>query len=58
MAQNFDSEKLRPAECVCEPDPRSTMFAKLDLTNGTFRAMELADHREQISTAITLLDGM
>jgi hypothetical protein len=49
MAQNFDPEKLRPAEYVCEPDPRSTMFVRVDLTNGTSRAIELADHHEQIS---------
>ena len=49
MAQNFDPEKLRPAEYVCEPDPRSTMFVSLDLTNGTSHAIELADHHEQIS---------
>jgi hypothetical protein len=49
MAQNFDSEKLRPAEYVCEPDPRSTMFVKVDRRNGTCRVMELADHHEQIS---------
>ena len=49
MAQNFDPEKLRPAEYVCEPDPRSTMFVGLDLTNGTSHAIELADHHEQIS---------
>ncbi len=49
MAQNFDPEKLRPAEYVFEPDPRSTMFVRLDLTNGTSHAIELADHHEQIS---------
>jgi hypothetical protein len=49
MAQNFDPEKLRPAEYVCEPDPRSTMFVRVDRTDGTSRLMELADHHEQIS---------
>jgi hypothetical protein len=49
MAQNFDPEKLRPAEYVCEPDPRSTMFVKIDRRNGTSRVIELADHHEQIS---------
>ena len=45
----FDPERLRPAEYVCEPDPRSTMFVKIDRTNGTSRDIELADHHEGIS---------
>ena len=47
--QKFDPERLRPAEYVCEPDPRSTMFVRIDRINGTSRAIELADHHEQIS---------
>jgi len=57
MAQNFDPEKLRPAEYVCEPDPRSTGFVRIDLTNGTSRAIELADHHELISGYV-LHDGV
>jgi hypothetical protein len=49
MEEDFDPEKLRPAEYVCEPDPRSTMFVRIDRTNGTSRVMELADQHEQIS---------
>jgi hypothetical protein len=46
----YDLEGLRPAEYVCEPDPRSTMLVRIDRTNGTSRPIELADHYEQIST--------
>ncbi len=49
MEQKFDLERLRPAEYVCEPDPRSTMFVMIDRTNGTSRPIELADHHELIS---------
>jgi hypothetical protein len=47
--QTFDLEKLRLAEYVGEPDPRNTMFVRIDRTNGTARPIELADHHEQIS---------
>ena len=49
MAQDFDPEKLRPAEYEFEPDPRGTMFVRIDWRNGTSRVIELADHHEQIS---------
>jgi|SRR5664280_491543 len=49
MEQKFDLEGLRPTEYVHEPDPRNTMFMRVDLTNGTSRPIELADHHEQIS---------
>ena len=52
MEQKFDLERLRPAEYVCEPDPRSTMFVRVDLTNGTWRPIELADHHEEISAYV------
>jgi hypothetical protein len=47
--KQFDPEKLRPAAHVCEPDPRSTMYVRVDLTTGTTRPMELTDHHESIS---------
>jgi hypothetical protein len=47
--QKFEPEKLRPAEYVCEPDPRSLMVVRIDLANGTSRGIELADHHEGIS---------
>jgi len=49
VVQKFDPERLRPAEYVCEPDPRNTMYVRVDRTNGTSRPIELADHHEQIS---------
>lgn len=52
MEQNFDPERLRPAEYACEPDPRSAMFVRVDLTNGTSRPIELADHHEQVSAYV------
>jgi hypothetical protein len=50
IEQKYDLEGLRPAKYVCEPDPRSTTFVRVDRTNGTSRPIELADHHEQIST--------
>jgi len=47
--QKFDPETLRPPEYVCEADPRSTMFVRVDRIDGTSRVIELADHHEQIS---------
>jgi hypothetical protein len=52
MEQKYDLEGLRPAEYVCEADPRNTMLVRFDLTNGTSRPIELADHHEQISTYV------
>jgi hypothetical protein len=49
IEQKYDVEGLRPAEHVCEPDSRNTMFVRIDRTNGTLRPMELADHHELIS---------
>jgi hypothetical protein len=53
----FDSERLRPPGFVCEPDPRNTIFVRIDRINGTSRPIELADHHEQIS-AYTLHTGV
>jgi hypothetical protein len=48
MEQNFDPERLRPLEYICEPDPRSTMWVRFDRVAGTSRSVELADHYEEI----------
>jgi len=45
----FDPEKLRPPEYVGEADPRSTMFVKMDRTTGTYQAITLVDHHDEIS---------
>jgi hypothetical protein len=57
MEQPFDLEKLRPAAFVCEPDPRSTSYVKIDLATGASRNIELSDHHEAIA-ALTLHTGV
>ncbi len=52
MEQKYDLEGLRPSEHVCEPDPRNTMFVRIDQTDGTARPIDLADHHEQISAYV------
>lgn len=52
IEQKYDLEGLRPAEHVCEPDSRNTMFVRIDRTNGSSRPMELADHHELISAYV------
>jgi len=47
--QTFDPERLRPPEYFGEPDPRSTMFVRVDRTNGTYRVVDLRDHHDEIS---------
>src|ERR1035438_4977252 len=49
IKQEFDPDRLRPAEYVSEPDPRSMMFATINLTDMTSREIDLADHHERIS---------
>jgi len=49
IEQKYDLEGLRPAEYVGEPDPRNTMFVRIDRINGISRPIELADHHELIS---------
>ena len=57
MEQPFDPEKLRPLAFVCEPDPRSTAFGRIDPTTGTARIIELSDHYEAIAP-LTLHTGV
>ena len=52
IEQKYDLEGLRPAEHVCEPDSRNTMFVRIERTNGSSRPMELADHHELISAYV------
>jgi hypothetical protein len=49
MELEFNPDSLRPVKYLCEPDPRHTLFAKVDLTNGFSRPIELADLYEDIS---------
>ncbi len=37
---DFDPEKLRPAEHICEPDPRNTIIVWRDPATGAFRSRE------------------
>lgn len=48
---------LRPVECICVPDPRSTMWVRIDRAAGTMRPVELADHHENIA-ALSLHAGV
>jgi hypothetical protein len=50
--QIFDPDGFRPAEHVCEPDPRTLMFVRVDIEAGTSRPIELADQHEQISNFV------
>src|SRR5581483_6080509 len=57
IEKKYDLEGLRPAEYVYEPDPRSTMYVRIDQINGTTRPIELTDHHALIS-AYTLHAGV
>ena len=49
MHHDFDPERLRPHEFVCEPDPRSKMWVRIDRAAGTIRAAEMSDHHSDIA---------
>lgn len=53
----FDPERLRPVQHVCEPDPRSTMWVRIDHTTGTSRPVGIGDQHEQVS-GLTLHAGV
>lgn len=53
----FDAERLRPLEYVCEADPRSDIFVKINRQTGQTKEFELADHHEGISHFV-LHDGV
>lgn len=57
MERTFDPEKLRPIAFICEPDPRNTLFVKIDPTTGSVRQIELRDHHEAIE-ALSLHAGV
>jgi hypothetical protein len=52
MNHKFDPERLRPPEFACEPDPRNTIFVRINLTDGTSQPIELADHHEGVSACV------
>lgn len=47
--KDFDPEILRMPEHICDPDPRSQMWVRIDRTLGTVRQTELADHHQDVS---------
>jgi hypothetical protein len=57
VEQPFDPEKLRPVAFVCEPDPRSTTYVRIDYTTGTTRNIELTDYYEAVAP-LTLHAGV
>lgn len=46
---DFDPERLRPAEYICEPDPRNKLFFRIDPTNATSRPLRAEDLHELVS---------
>ena len=56
-AQNFDPERLRPPAYVFQPDPRNTMWVRIDIASGTSRPFELTDHHQEIA-ALALHEGV
>jgi hypothetical protein len=50
--EEFDCDNFRSLKHVCEPDPRSLMFARIDCTTGGWRTMELADHHEAVVQSV------
>lgn len=57
MEERFNPERLRPVEYVCEPDPRSTMWVRIDRVAGTYRAVELTDHHDEVA-GLVLHEGV
>src|SRR2546426_803333 len=48
-ATNFHPEFLRPVEYVCEPDPRSLSFVKMDPCTGEFVPLTIQDYHQAVS---------
>ena len=46
---DFDPEKLRPAEHICEPDPRNTIIVWRDPATGAFRPAKASDLHDAVS---------
>lgn len=46
---DFDPEKLRPAECIYEPDPRNGSTAWIDRASGGFRPVKVSDLHDAVS---------
>jgi hypothetical protein len=46
---DFDAEKLRPAEYICEPDPRNANMAWVDKVSGQIRPVKASDLHDAVS---------
>jgi len=49
VTKDFHPEFLRPVDEVCEPDPRSTAFVKLDRETGDFVPLSIRDQHDAVS---------
>lgn len=47
--KEFDPERLRSVQHICDPDPRSTMWVCTDRMTGAWRTMEICDLHEHVS---------
>lgn len=47
--REFQGEYLRPVDSVCEPDPRSLSFGKVNRETGEQRSMTINDYYEDVS---------
>lgn len=54
---NFDCEGLRTPEHLCEPDPRTQSFVRVDNESGMIRPLSQADQYDSI-TKFTLLNAV
>lgn len=54
---DFDPEKLRPAEYICEPDPRNTNIVWRDKATGAFRPAKASDLHDAVA-AFSLRSGV
>jgi hypothetical protein len=50
--QDFDPEKLRPAEHIHEPDPRNALTVWCDTATGVVRPVQASDLHEAVATFV------
>ena len=49
---DFDPERLRPAECIHEPDPRNASTAWVDRTTGVVRPVQARDLHDAMAALV------
>lgn len=54
---DFDPERLRPADCIYEPDPRNALTAWVDGTTGVVRPVQASDLHDAVA-AFSLHSGV